>query len=56
LKERGIKDMSGIQALVKELTSDLYSKRLMQRLRRKLDTPKYDYKNKAAGNSSNGYS
>jgi transposase-like protein len=56
LKERGVKDMRGIQDLVKELTSDLIQQVLDAELEEALGYSKYDYKNKATSNSRNGYS
>lgn len=56
LKERGVKDMQGIQDLVKELTADLIQQVLDAELEEALGYSKYDYKNKSTSNSRNGYS
>lgn len=56
LDERGIKDMQGIQDLVKELTADLIQEALDAELEEELGYSKYDYKNKSTSNSRNGYS
>jgi transposase-like protein len=56
LNERGIKDMQGIQDLVKELTGGLIQEALDAELEEELGYSKYDYKNKSTNNSRNGYS
>jgi len=56
LQERGIKDMQGIQDLVKELTADIIQEALDAELEEELGYSKYDYKNKSTSNSRNGYS
>lgn len=56
IKERGVRDMKGIEDLVKELTKDLIQKALDAELEEELGYSKYDYKNKSTSNSRNGYS
>ena len=56
LQERGIKDLQGIQDLVKELTKDFIQDALDAELDEALGYSKYDYKNKSTSNSRNGYS
>lgn len=56
IKERGIKDLQGINELVKELTGSLIQEMLEAELENKLGYSKYDYRNKTTSNSRNGYS
>jgi transposase-like protein len=56
LQERGIKDMRGIEDLVKDLTAGLIQEALDAELEEELGYSKYDYKNKSTSNSRNGYS
>ena len=54
LDERGIKDLAGVQDLVKELTASFIQEAMDAELEEKLGYSKYDYKNKETGNSRNG--
>ena len=54
LEERGIKDVAGVQALVKELTAGLIQEVLDAELEEELGYSKYDYRNKQTENSRNG--
>ena len=54
LEERGIKDLAGVHALVKELTSDFIQEAMDAELEEELGYSKYDYKNKGTDNSRNG--
>ena len=54
IEERGIKDLQGVQDLVKELTSDLIQGCMDAELEEELGYSKYDYKNKTGSNSRNG--
>src|SRR5664280_2349089 len=54
LEERGIKDLAGVHALVKELTSDFIQEAMDAELGEELGYSKYDYKNKGTDNSRNG--
>ena len=54
IDERGIKDIAGVQDLVKELTSDLIQEVMDAELEDELGYSKYDYKNKQTENSRNG--
>lgn len=54
IEERGIKDLQGVQDLVKELTSDLIQGCMDAELDEELGYSKYDYKNKTGTNSRNG--
>lgn len=56
IKERGIKDLKGIQDLVKELTGSLIEEMLDGELESQLGYSKWDYRNKNTDNSRNGYS
>lgn len=56
IKERGIKDLKGIQDLVKELTGSLIQEMLEGELENELGYSKWDYRNKETDNSRNGYS
>ena len=55
IDERGIRDMEGVQALVKELTSGLIQEIMDAELEDELGYSKYDYRNKQTENSRNGY-
>ena len=46
IDERGIRDMEGVQALVKELTSGLIQEIMDAELEDELGYSKYDYRNK----------
>jgi transposase-like protein len=54
IEERGIKDITGVQALVKELTAGLIQEAMDAELDEELGYSKYDYKNKQTENSRNG--
>ena len=54
IEERGIKDVSGVQALVKELTAGLIQECMDAELEDELGYSRYDYKNKHTDNSRNG--
>lgn len=54
IEERGIKDVSGVQDLIKELTANLIQECMDAELEDELGYSKYDYKNKQTGNSRNG--
>ena len=54
IEERGIKDVAGVQALVKELTAGLIQEAMDAELDEELGYSKYDYKNKRTDNSRNG--
>ena len=54
IDERGIKDLQGVQDLVKELTSGLIQECMDAELEEELGYSKYDYKNKTGSNSRNG--
>lgn len=54
LEERGVKDLAGVHALVKELTSDFIQEAMDAELEEELGYSKYDYKNKQTDNSRNG--
>lgn len=56
INERGIKDLQGINELVKELTGSLIQEMLEAEIENKLGYSKYDYRNKTTSNSRNGYS
>ena len=53
--ERGIKDLNGVQDLVKELTAGLIQEIMESELDEELGYSKYDYKNKQTGNARNGH-
>jgi transposase-like protein len=53
IEERGIKDIAGVQALVKELTAGLIQEAMDAELEEELGYSKYDYKNKQTENSRN---
>ena len=55
IDERGIRDMEGVQALVKELTSGLIQEIMDAELEDELGYSKYDYRNKQTSNSRNGH-
>lgn len=54
IEERGIKDVAGVQALVKELTAGLIQEAMDAELEEELGYSKYDYRNKQTDNSRNG--
>lgn len=54
IEERGIKDIAGVQALVKELTAGMIQEAMDAELDEELGYSKYDYKNKQTDNSRNG--
>lgn len=54
IEERGIKDMDGVHALVKELTAGLIQECMDAELEEELGYSRYDYKNKCTDNSRNG--
>ena len=54
IEERGIKDLKGVQDLVKELISGLIQECMDAELEDELGYSKYDYKNKQGSNSRNG--
>lgn len=55
IDERGIKDLNGVQDLVKELTAGLIQEIMESELDEELGYSKYDYKNKQTGNARNGH-
>lgn len=55
IDERGVKDLAGVQDLVKELTSGLIQEIMDAELEDELGYSKYDYKNKQTKNSRNGH-
>ena len=55
IDERGIKDLAGVQDLVKELTSGLIQEIMDAELEEALGYSKYDYKNKQTDNARNGH-
>ena len=55
IDERGIKDLNGVQDLVKELTAGLIQEIMESELDEELGYSKYDYKNKQTGNDRNGH-
>jgi putative transposase len=55
IDERGVKDLAGVQELVKELTSGLIQEIMDAELEDELGYSKYDYKNKQTQNSRNGH-
>ena len=54
IDERGIRDIAGVQALVKELTSGFIQEVMDAELEEELGYSKYDYKQKQTNNSRNG--
>ena len=54
IDERGIKDLAGVQAMVKELTAGMIQEIMDAKLDDELGYSKYDYKNKQTDNSRNG--
>lgn len=54
IDERGVKDMAGVQSLVKELTAGMIQEIMDAELDEELGYSKYDYKNKQTSNSRNG--
>ena len=54
IEERGIKDMDGVHALVKDLTAGLIQECMDAELEEELGYSRYDYKNKRTDNSRNG--
>ena len=54
IDERGIKDIAGVQAMVKELTAGMIQEIMDAELDDELGYSKYDYKNKQTDNSRNG--
>ena len=54
IEERGIMDMDGVHALVKELTAGLIQECMDAELEEELGYSRYDYKNKRTDNSRNG--
>lgn len=55
IDERGIKDLKGVQDLVKELTSGLIQEIMDAELEEELGYSKYNYKDKQTNNSRNGH-
>lgn len=55
IDERDIKDLAGVQNLVKELTSGLIQEIMDAELEEELGYSKYDYKNKQTDNARNGH-
>ena len=55
IDERGIKDLTGVQNLVKELTAGLIQEIMDAELEEELGYSKYDYRNKQTENSRNGH-
>ena len=54
IEERGIKDLAGVSAMVKELTAGMIQEIMDAELDDELGYSKYDYKNKQTQNSRNG--
>ena len=54
IEERGIRDMDGVHALVRELTAGLIQECMDAELEEELGYSRYDYKNKRTDNSRNG--
>jgi putative transposase len=54
IEERGIKDVVGVQALVKELIAEMIQECVDAELEGDLVYSKYDYRNKETENSRNG--
>jgi transposase-like protein len=54
LDELGIKDLAGVQELVKELTASFIQEAVDAELEEKFGYRKYNYKNKETDNSCNG--
>ncbi|MCL2060756.1 MAG: IS256 family transposase [Oscillospiraceae bacterium] len=54
IEERGVKDIAGVQSLVKELTAGMIQDIMDAELDDELGYSKYDYKNKQTANSRNG--
>jgi transposase-like protein len=54
IEERGVKDIAGVQALVKELTAGMIQECMDAELEGELGYSRYDYKNKQTDNSRNG--
>ena len=54
IEERGIKDLAGVQAMVKELTAGMIQEIMDAELNDELGYSRYDYKNKQTDNSRNG--
>ena len=54
IEERGVKDLAGVSALLKELTAGMIQEIMDAELDDGLGYSKYDYKNKQTGNSRNG--
>ena len=55
IDERGIRDLDGVHALVKELTGGLIQEIMDAELEDELGYSKYDYRNKQTSNSRNGH-
>ncbi len=55
IDERGIRDMDGVQALVKELTRGQIQEIMDAELEKELGYSKYDHRNKQTSNSRNGH-
>lgn len=55
INERGIRDLNGVHALVKELTRGLIQEIMNAELEDELGYSKYDYRNKQTSNSRNGH-
>jgi len=54
IEDRGVKDIAGVQSLVKELTAGMIQEIMDAELNDELGYSKYDYKNKQTDNSRNG--
>jgi transposase-like protein len=54
IEDRGIKDIAGVQALVKELTAGMIQECMDAELEDELGYSRYDYKNRQTDNSRNG--
>ena len=54
IDERGIKDLAGVQTMVKELTAGMIQEIMDAELDDELGYSRYDYKNKTTDNSRNG--
>lgn len=55
IDERGVRDLDGIQSLVRELTGSLIQEMMDAELENELGYSKYDYRNKQTDNSRNGH-
>ena len=54
IEERGVKDLTGVHSLVKEMTAGIIQEIMDAELDEELGYSRYDYKNKQTANSRNG--